>query len=66
MSKNIMVIFFDAHSRNALKEKMPLTSQFLRDFQGGREHYEFFKFHSILPYTLDNMAYYSYGVSNWN
>jgi len=26
MSKNIMVIFFDAHSRNALKEKMPLTS----------------------------------------
>ena len=68
MSKNILVVFFDGHSRNGLRKKMPLTSDFLRNFNGGedRELYEFFKYHANLPYTLDNLTYFLFGSSNWN
>jgi len=38
----------------------------LRDFNKERENYEFFKYHTIIPYTLDNLSYFQYGVSNWN
>jgi len=66
LTKNILIVFFDGHSRNGLRLKTPLISNFLKDFTKNRELYEFFKYHAVLPYTLDNLTFFLFGVSNWN
>ena len=55
-----MVLYIDSHSRNALRQKNSKLTQFLRKWGGkeDRETFEFFKFHSTVPYTLDNMVMY--------
>lgn len=65
---NVLVIFIDSLSRNHFRRKLPLTFDYLEQKYNNTEYnkkdissYQFFKFSSLYPGTLANMAVMYYG-----
>lgn len=65
---NVLNIFFDTVSRNRLYRIMPKTIEFFRKYLPSKGKskvaYEFFRLHSIRPYTEPNLKASLYGTDN--
>lgn len=59
LKDNLLLIFTDTVSRSRLHYKLPETAKFFKE----KDHYEFFRHHSMEVRTLENGLLFMYGLT---